>query len=425
MGDNDRMTARTGSRLACMTFGLVAISFVGSLVAFALAARVGAVPSGELVQGGVLLAMMFSFPVVGVLIAAREPGNAIGWLLLAIGLVWELWGGVAGTYVIWGFDIDPGSVPRADLVAALSSSIWVPGLGLIGTFLILLFPNGRLPTPRWKPVAWLCGLVLFLLTVLLPLAPVPLNELGDASLPPVANPLGVEALRPFFDGPFIALLVLLPVSILACAWSLIRRFRRSHGQERLQLKWLATGAAITASLYFLAIVAGTLTPVARASEEPGWLTVLDDVSLFSFLLIPAAVGTAMLRHRLYDIDVIINRALVYGALTAVLALVYVAGVVGVGGALREVSGQESNNIAVAASTLAVAALFRPARVRLQAFIDRRFYRSRYDAARIVEEFSRRLLDEVTLDTLSRDLLLAVHKTVQPAHASLWLRETTP
>ena len=172
-------------------------------------------------------------------------------------------------------------------------------------------------------------------------------------------------------------------------------------------------------------MAGTLASVGRASEQPGWLTVLDQIGLFSFLLIPAAVGAAILRHRLYDIDVIINRALVYGALTVVLALVYVAGVVGVGGRLRAVGGQESNSFAVAASTLAVAALFRPARGRLQALIDRRFYRSRYDATLTVEEFSRRVRDEVTLDTVTSDLLTAVNETVQPEHASLWLRRVTP
>ncbi len=424
--DNRLMTARTGARLAWITFGLVAVSFVGSLVAFGFAAQAGAVPGGELAQGGLLLAMMFSFPLVGVFVASRQPGNAIGWLLLAIGLVWEVWGGVAGIYVVWGFDVDPGSLPRPDLVAALTLSIWVPGLGLIGTFLILLFPDGRLPTPRWRPVAWLCGVVLFLLTVLIPLAPVPLNELGDSSLPAVPNPLGVEALGPFFEGPISALLLLLPVCIVACAWSLFRRFRRSRGHERLQLKWLATGAGAVAALFLVSIVASFLTTAqTSAAEEPGWLTVLDQIALFSFLLIPAAVGAAILRHRLYDIDVIINRALVYGALTAVLAFVYVAGVVGVGGTLRQVGGQESNSFAVAASTLVVAALFRPARARVQAFIDRRFYRSRYDAARTVEEFSRRVRDEVTLDTVSSDLLMAVNETVQPEHASLWLRPGTP
>ena len=419
------MTARTGARLAWMTFGLVAVSFVGSVVLLAVATQAGAVPGGELAEGGALLAMMFSFPVVGVLVATRQAGNPIGWLLLAIGLVWEVWGGVAGIYVIWGFDVDPGSLPRPDLVAALTSSIWVPGLGLIGTFLILLFPDGRLPTPRWRPFAWFCGLVLFLLTVLIPLAPVPLNELGNDSLPPVANPLSVEALGPFFKGPVSALLLLLPLCILACAVSLIRRFRRSRGHERLQLKWLASGAGAVAALFLFSIVASFFTTAQwGAAEEPGWLTVLDQIGLFSFLLIPAAVGTAILRHRLYDIDVIINRALVYGGLTAVLALVYVAGVVVVGGTLREMSGQESNSFAVAASTLAVAGLFRPARGRVQGFIDRRFYRSRYDAARTVEEFSRRVRDEVTLDTVTSDLLMAVNETVQPEHASLWLRSGT-
>src|ERR671916_1225216 len=144
-------------------------------------------------------------------------------------------------------------------------------------------------------------------------------------------------------------------------------------------------------------------------------------SVYAWLLIPGAVGVAILRHRLYDIDVIINRALVYGALTAILALVYVVGVVGIGGALREISGQQSNSVAVAASTLAVAALVRPARTRVQSFIDRRFYRSRYDAVRTVEEFSHRQRDEVTLETVTSDLLRVVGKTVQPTHASLWLR----
>ena len=421
------MTARRGSRLAWILFGLVATAFVGSLVVLVIATQVGEVPRGEVVGAGLLLAMMFAFPVVGVLIASREPTNSIGWLLLTIGLIWELWGGVGGTYVLWGFDVAPGSLPRPDLVAALTSSIWVPGLGLIGTFLILLFPNGRLPSPRWRPVAWLCGLVLVLLSLLIPLAPVPLNELGDSSLPPLDNPLAVEAIgSSFFKGPFFAgLLFLLPLCIAACAWSLIRRFRRSQGQERLQLKWLASGAGATATLFLVTIVAGPLTTtLSGSSEQPQWVDVLDQIGLFSFLLIPAAVGVAILRHRLYDIDVFINRALVYGALTAVLAIVYLAGVVGVGAALREISGQESNSIAVAASTLAVAALFRPARTRLQNFIDRRFYRGRYDAARTVEEFSRRVRDEVTLDTVTSDLLSAVHETVQPAHASLWLREGT-
>jgi len=161
------------------------------------------------------------------------------------------------------------------------------------------------------------------------------------------NPLGVEALRGFFEGPFFALLPLLALCVLACAWSVIRRFRRSRGLKRLQMKWLATGAGVVTALYAAAIVVSLLTGQASSSApQPTWLTVLDQVALYSFVLIPAvlipaAVGAAILRHRLYDIDVLINRALVYGALTAVLALVYVAGVVGVGGALRALRGRRA------------------------------------------------------------------------------------
>jgi hypothetical protein len=422
------MTARTGSCLAWILFGLVAISFAGSLVGIALITARGGTVAGESIAEAIpFLAGMFAFPLVGVLIASRHPRNPIGWLLIGIGLFWELGGGAAQVYVTWGFEVDPGSVPRPDLVAALTSSIWVPAIGLIGTFLLLLFPNGSLPTPRWRPLAWLSGLVLVAMSVLMSLAPVSLREMtGQSSLPPVANPLGVEALRPFFGGPLFALLLLLPLCMLACALSLIGRFRRSRGQERLQLKWLAAGAGTTAALYLVGMLATLFTGAWRSSgAQPEWLSALDQITPYSFVLIPVAAGISILRHRLYDIDVIINRALVYGGLTAVLALTYAAGVVGVGGLLREVGGETNNSVVVAASTLAVAALFRPARARIQAFIDRRFYRSRYDAARTIEDFSRRLRDEVTLDTVTSDLLSAVQGTFQPAHASLCLRRQTP
>lgn len=419
------METRTASRFAWVIFGGVALCFLGSLVLVALiATHAGTVPGGELTQAGLFLTAMFSFPVVGVLVATRRPRNAIGWLLLAIGLVWELVAGLGGLYVIWGFRIAPGSVPRPDLIAGLTSSAWVPGVGLMGTFLILLFPDGRLPARRWKPLAWICGLVLLVLSLLIPLTPGPLNEVtGDSSLPPVANPLGVEALPALSEGSLFApLLVLLALCILASAWSLIERFRRSHGRERYQLKWLVTAAGIIAALFFVSILASLFTgAMSSSSAEPTWLFVLDQIGAYSFVFIPAAVGIAILRHRLYDIDVIINRALVYGTLTVVLALVYVAGAIGIGGVLREVGGQESNGIAVAASTLALAGLFRPARARLQAFIDRRFYRQKYDAEQTLADFSTQLRDLVALDDLKSEMLGVVHKTMHPTHASLWLK----
>ena len=416
------MKARSASRLAWIAFAIITLCLVSSLVALVLiTSRLDALTWGKSLSDGLFLVAMFSFPVVGVLIATRKPGNAIGYLLLGIGLVWQL-SGVAGTYSMWAYRVDPGSLPRPDLVVALSSGIWVPAIGLMGTFLLLLFPDGHPPSRRWRPLAWFSGLLIFGMWLLFVLAPAPLDELmGEGYVPSTPNPLGVDALEFFFAGPLFVLLLLLPLCMLACAVSLVVRFRRSRGEERLQLKWLTTGAAVTAVVYLIGMLGTVLTGAYQGSSEPQWLLVLDMASVYAWLLIPGAVGVAILRHRLYDIDVIINRELVYGALTAILALVYVIGVVGIGGALREISGQQSNSVAVAASTLAVAALVRPARTHVQSFIDRRFYRSRYDAVRTVEEFSHRQRDEVTLETVTSDLLRVVGKTVQPTHASLWLR----
>ncbi|MBA2313273.1 MAG: hypothetical protein H0V97_10820 [Actinobacteria bacterium] len=359
-----------------------------SLLSFILLRTGEGAPSwGEIASESLFLIAMFSFPMVGVLIASRQPRNPIGWILLAIGLVWEL-GGVIDSYVHYGFVTNPGSVPRPDLVAVLASSSWVPGVGLIGTFVILLFPDGRLPSPRWRPLAWLSVFALTALSILIPVTPDSLAEVAsNPSLPNIPNPLGLDALRPFTG----ALLPLLPLCMLGCASSLIWRFRRSRGRERLQLKWLASGAGVTATIYLFAMAFSLSQDTPWSGKgNPLWLNVLQWVAIYSFVLIPAAVGVAILRHRLYDIDLIINRALVYGALTAALASAYVVGVVGVGGLLRTVSDQQTNNLAVAASTLAVAAMFRPARGRIQAFIDRRFYRRKYDAEQTLETFSARL-----------------------------------
>ncbi len=215
---------------------------------------------------------------------------------------------------------------------------------------------------------------------------------------------------------------MIPISIVGCAVALIRRFRRSHGQERLQLKWLAAGAGATASLYLISVVISvTLVPLLEA--EPVWLRILDEIAFYSFVLIPVTIGIAILKHRLYDIDLIVNRALVYGALTAALTLAYVLGVTVLQALLRPLAGQ--SQLAVAGSTLAVAALFRPGRSRIQTFIDRRFYRRKYDAGRTLDAFSARLRDEVDLDTLASELVALVGDVLQPAHASVWLRGTHP
>jgi hypothetical protein len=424
MEEDKEMEARTVARLARVTFGMVALGWLGALVLLLLGRTIERSSDvGEIGALVVLGGAMLSFPVVGVLIASRQPRNAIGWILLAIGFVWEVGGALGTTYVQYGFSTTPGSLPGPDVVAVLTSSLWVPGLGFIGTFLILLFPDGRLPSRRWVPLAWLCGLTLTVLWTAFTFSPGTLPEItGDSSMPDVANPLGIEALRPLASGPIYVVLALLPVCFLGCALSLIIRFRRSHGRERQQLKWLAAAAGTTATLFFLSIgasfVSGQATESSSASQ-PLWLTTLDTIGLFSFVLIPVAIGIAVLRHRLYDIDLIINRALVYGALSAALGAVYFLGVTVLQGLFSPITGESS--LAVAGSTLTVAALFRPARARIQSFIDRRFYRSRYDAARTVEGFTIRLRDEVDLESLSSHLLEVVQETLQPTRVSLWLR----
>jgi hypothetical protein len=411
-----RMTDRTASRLAWVTFAFEGLLLTISLyAAIFLSEELGRTGS-ESLEYVVLAVSMFTFPVVGVMVASRHPRNAVGWILLAIGLTWEL--EVISLYTDYGYT-NPGSLPRPDIAAALHGGLWVPAIGLMGTFLLLLFPNGRLPSPRWRPLAWASAIVLVLCTVVITVYPGPLTESG---LPNVQNPLGIDALAPLVSG-LAGLVLLIPLCIVGSVASLIGRFRASRGTERLQLKWLAAAAGIAAGLYLVAMI--TSIPFDWSTiETPLWITIIQNIALFSFVLIPIAVGVAILRHRLYDIDRIINRTLVYGAVTALLAMVYAIGVFGVGGIVLEATDQEGGRLAVAASTLAIAALFRPVRSRVQTFIDRRFYRSRYDAARTLEEFAARLRDQLDLDSLRGELLAAVDQTVHPAHATLWIRQSS-
>ena len=213
--------------------------------------------------------------------------------------------------------------------------------------------------------------------------------------------------------------------MLASVFSLVLRYRRSRGEERQQIKWIALAAAVVGLLYLIAMIFAFVFP-SGAWFQPGsplWLDVIGYTALLSFTLVPIAVGFAVLKYRLYDIDVIINRALVYGSLTVTLALVYFGGVTGTQALLGTLTGQrELPQLAVVVSTLAIAALFNPLRRRIQTFIDRRFYRRKYDARKTLEAFSARLRDETDLDNLTGDLVGVVRETIQPEHATLWLRD---
>ncbi len=365
-----------------------------------------------LVTVGIAVVLLM-FPVAGVVIATRQPANPIGWLLLAIGVGWGLLAGATG-YADYGLRLHPGSLPAADIAAALTVVVWAPPVGLTGTFLLLLFPDGRLPGRRWRWVAFVGAAATAGCIAAGMLNP---DALDDGTYAPTRNPMGIDGL-----GPVVAVLdyavLVLAVMMVASASSLVVRFRRAGRAEREQVKWLAAAAAVSAWIYLVDLCISVT--VTGSGPEPVWRVLLDDTFVLSLGLIPIAIGIAVLRYRLYEIDVIIRRTLVYAALVSALALLYFAGVFGIQAAVRSLSGQ-SGTLAVTVSTLLVAAAFQPLRTRIQRGVDHRFYRGRYDAARTLEAFSGRLREQVDIEAVSGEVLGVVRETLQPAHASLWIR----
>jgi hypothetical protein len=354
------------------------------------------------------------FPFVGALIASRRPSNPIGWICLAVGLLWML-NLLTSSYVVYGLRVAaPGSVPYPAAIGSTAEWLGPTAVLLFGTYLILLFPEGKLPSSRWRPVAWLCAAVAVSNVVVTTISPGHLSDLKD-----VSNPFGLQG-YPWLASVVGAVGLLLPLCMLASVLSLLVRYLRSGKEVREQIKWLAFAATVVALGVFLEVVAGTFFASDAAGIADLLGNLLEDAITMSFAGIPIAIGFAVLKYRLYDIDVIINRALVYGSVSAMLALIYVGGVVGMQAVFRVITGQEST-LAVVASTLAIAALFSPLRRRVQALVDRRFYRRKYDAAKTLAAFSARLRDETDLTTLSDDLVEVVTETMQPKHASLWLR----
>jgi hypothetical protein len=379
-----RAATRLAWALAGLALGLLASSYFISL--------------RDVGQSVFVVALALMFSVVGALIASRHPGNAIGWIFLAVAVATGL-GAVAGSYADhWLGGGRAGSQALGETAAWYSNLSWIPFILVPCTFLLLLFPDGGLPTRRWRWVAWCAGAGIVGVFLTLGLKPGPFED-----YPQLENPYGIETslLDPLTGIAFLTLLI----GIAGSAASLFVRFRRARGALRHQIKWLALAGA----------VAGLIVPIASVGSEL-WGTVATNVaSMLGVMSLPLAAAIAILRHRLYDIDVVINRTLVYGALTATLGGTYLALVLLIGLAVGE------SDLAIAGSTLAVAALFRPARARIQAGVDRRFYRRRYDAARTLEAFSARQRDQIDLEALADDLRGVVRETVQPAHVSLWLR----
>jgi hypothetical protein len=348
-------------------------------------------------------AIALVFAGVGALVAARHPRNPIGWIFLAASVAAGL-GALAHAYAEYWYEGKGGVDALGKSAAWYGDLSWMPYILMPATFLLLLFPDGRLVSRRWRPILWCAAVGLagnFVATGLTA------GKFED--FPRIRNPIGVES--PLVDALQGLTWLALVVGIVGSATSLIVRFRRSRGEQRQQMKWLVLAGAVTT----------IVLPIAIALYDVVGSTVANSVIMLSILGLPVAAGVAIRRYRLYDIDVVINRTLVYGALTAILALTYVGSVLLLQLAVKP--WIEGSNFAIAVSTLAVAALFRPALGRIQAAVDRRFYRRKYDAARTVERFGARLRDEVSLDSLSAELRAVVLETMQPSHLSLWLRTT--
>jgi hypothetical protein len=359
-------------------------------------------PSNAIAIAGAVILVTVSAAAVGALVASRRPRNPVGWLLLGVGLA-LMATLLVQAYVQYGLLARPGSLPGARYLAGFAYStvpIWLSCAG----FVLLLTPTGRLPSPRWRWWARLAAA-----------APV-LTVLGSVVQPnPLApdyhgNPLAVPALARVLVVPAVAGVAIVLVSLLVGAGSLVVRFRRARGVERLQLRWLAYAAALAAGLLLVAVVAGLL-----ARDEVVFASLAVGVAL-----LPLATGAAVLRYRLYDLDRIISRTLAYGLLTVLLGSAYAGVVLGLGRLLPH-----GSSLVVAAATLAVAAAVGPARRRIQAAVDRRFNRRRYDAAQTIQAFSARLREQVDLDTLSAELVAVVEQTMQPTQAWLWLRPQPP
>jgi hypothetical protein len=389
---------RTAARVA---WGAGALCLAGTVAGLVLTGLNGAFDRQSIGPFASVAGALIAFPAVGALVAARQPRNPVGWQLLAVGGLLTL-GLSSDAYARYTLVTAPGSLPAGLLVAWVGGLSFAPLSWILLMLLPLYFPTGRLLSPRWRLVAWSGAAFMVLAIVGNGLLP---DALEVSGIGVVRNPLAVPSATHLLGVLMILALPFLVLGMGGAVAAVIVRFRRAGGVERAQLKWFTYAAALTP----LPFIAHDSAPrVANA--------------LFAVILplVPVSVGVAILRYRLYEIDRIINRTLVYGLLSAVLGGIYAALVLLLGELFGGV-GERTPSWVVAGATLAVAALFQPARRRIQQAVDRRFNRRKYDTARTIEAFASRLRDEVDLDNLSAELLAVVDQTMEPTQAWLWLR----
>jgi signal transduction histidine kinase len=395
------MSDRGARRMAWGTFIVVTAMYVAGLGLDIASHSVD--PSGL---------FTFVFPVVGIFVLTKQPRNRVGWVLLGIGMLGIL-GTILNGYGEYGLKINPGSVPGPDVAEALAQPMWAPVIGVVGIYLILLFPDGRLPSARWKKVAWLAAIGILGTCILMAVVP---GKIEDAPVPNLENPLGIEALRSFVPVIFVFILMI-PISMVASAVSLVQRFRRAEGIVRLQLKWLTTAAGFVAVAYAAALLASFGTILAGARKDPLWLTISQNAAVASFLLIPIAIGFALLKYHLYDIDIVINKTLVYGLLAAFITAVYVGIVVGIGTAV----GSKRNLGLSILATAIVAVGFQPVRERVQRLANRLVYGKRATPYEVLSEFSGGMAHAVATEELLPRMARIVAEGTGAAHVDVWLR----
>ena len=400
------MNVRAARVISWVVFPLAVVLMLGWIY-FSTLNRATDVPlAAAIVVSTLLELVVLGFVALGLLVANRRPRNPVGWIIAGASLT-ALASDFVESYAVYALITDPGSIPGGEVMAWVSNWMFIPVIFAAPAMLFLLFPDGNLLSRRWRPVFWLVILTNCVAMTSSILQPV----MSDAPFDGVVNPLVADPPRAllaplsYIGWPGMA------ASFLVAALAMILRLRRSRGAERQQLKWLAAAAAVL--------------PLGSAAGVAGYFLGYESIAGFlavsSILPVYFAAGYAVLRYRLYDIDVIVNRTLVYGTLTVILALVYFGSVVVLQRTFVFLAGGGSQ-LTIVASTLAIAALFNPLRRRLQSFVDHRFYRQKYDAQRTLSAFSNKLREETNLEALNAELILVTRETMQPEHVSLWLRE---
>ncbi|HEY3264009.1 MAG TPA: histidine kinase, partial [Actinomycetota bacterium] len=387
------MTQRTAARLAWGILAFIAVSAVVSITLSIAGQRYDVF----------FVAVLAIFPVVGVVLASRRPSNPLGWIMLGIGVVWAL---PSASYGVYGLT-EGRHLPGAAYALALDGPMWVWFIGGSG-FLLLLFPDGHLPTRSWRWFAWTMGAGMAMFTLFFVVLP---GNLSDYDLPHVRNPMGIEALRPF-ESLIPALVLMVPLTVVGGAVAVIRRLRRANDDvERHQLRWLAWASGVVAVSFVLAFSTGW------ADETAIWGAVLQFLSVWSFGLIPVAIGVAVLRYRLYDIDVVIRKTVVVGVLGAFIALVYVAIVAGAGA----VVGARGNALASALAAAVVAIAFQPVAGRARRLADRVVYGRRASPYEALSAFSERVGETYATEDLLPRMARILGEATGARRADVWLK----